>query len=240
MLEVCKEFTDSGEHRYTNLAICPLAGEAEPELFGISANSVALRFGEACGPDTTFRALMTTPFTGLQADAKTWKDGQRRSRALNEIAKLAERATFAFTGIGGTDENCALWRLARHCDMPILSGVKSKVAGDICYRPITADGNDGWTDLSDRLFGLELDGLRALARSQARRVFAIASGRQKAIGIIAAVRGGYVNSLITDEITAADILANLPEPDGPGQVPASRECTHECGSQPPCTNPEEG
>jgi DNA-binding transcriptional regulator LsrR (DeoR family) len=69
--------------------------------------------------------------------------------------------------------------------------------GDICFRFFDADGAPVATRLDDRVVGIAPDRLRAVGR----RV-GVAGGTQKYSAIRAAVRGGWVNVLITDAETA--------------------------------------
>ena len=86
----------------------------------------------------------------------------------------------------------------------------AEVVGDICYLPIDKEGKDGWKALSDRLVGLTIKDLRSMSsRPESQRVFAVACGGDKVEPIIAAFRGGLVNGLITDALTALDILEYL-------------------------------
>ncbi len=81
--------------------------------------------------------------------------------------------------------------------------------GDICYQPMDENGNGVWPQLSKRVVGLTLEDLKAMTKFGNRRVFAVACGKEKVKGIIAAVKGGLVNGLITDELTALEILDEL-------------------------------
>jgi len=73
--------------------------------------------------------------------------------------------------------------------------------GDICLRFFDADGNLVSTPLNDRVIGMELGGLK-----QARRVVGVAGGQRKEAAIRGALRGGWINVLITDKQTAEQLL----------------------------------
>src|SRR5439155_13210152 len=74
--------------------------------------------------------------------------------------------------------------------------------GEICTRFFDIDGRPCVTSLDRRMVALNLELLRATPL-----VIGVACGRQKAAAILGAVRGGYVKSLVTDDITAVDVLA---------------------------------
>jgi DNA-binding transcriptional regulator LsrR (DeoR family) len=74
--------------------------------------------------------------------------------------------------------------------------------GEICARFFDIRGRPCVTSLDRRMVALDLSQLRALPL-----VVGVAGGRQKAAAILGAARGGYLKSLVTDEITARDVLA---------------------------------
>jgi deoxyribonucleoside regulator len=74
--------------------------------------------------------------------------------------------------------------------------------GEICTRYFDIDGQPSVTSLNRRMVGLGLEQVRAMPL-----VIGVASGRQKAAAILGAVRGGYVKSLVTDDVTATQVLA---------------------------------
>jgi DNA-binding transcriptional regulator LsrR (DeoR family) len=69
--------------------------------------------------------------------------------------------------------------------------------GDIICHFIDKDGNLVDTDIDSRLVSLELDTL-----TQLENVVGVAAGRHKVAAITAALKGGYLDILITDESTA--------------------------------------
>jgi DNA-binding transcriptional regulator LsrR (DeoR family) len=210
MLNVVQRIEEDKRGRYEGLTVIPLAGEAEPEKFGISANSVALRLAQVCVPGKAETySLMTTPIVGPRQVVDNLLITQETSRGVQKVIDLAKHVKFAFTGIGGRGHSKeeALARLREHCE--IGEDIPEEVVGDICYRPIDKDGGDAWPELSRRLLGPTLDDLRKMSSTAERRVFAVACGKEKVEPIIAAVCGGLVNGLITDELTALDILEEL-------------------------------
>lgn len=73
--------------------------------------------------------------------------------------------------------------------------------GDICFRFFNADGQPVKSPLMQRVIGIELDSLR-----RARRVVGVGGGRRKTQAILAALRGRWIDILITDQRTAASLL----------------------------------
>jgi len=73
--------------------------------------------------------------------------------------------------------------------------------GDVCMRFFDADGNPVKNATSDRVIGMDLEQLR-----QVRRCVGVAGGERKIAAIRGALRGGYINVLITDINTAKALL----------------------------------
>jgi DNA-binding transcriptional regulator LsrR (DeoR family) len=65
------------------------------------------------------------------------------------------------------------------------------------------DGCPIQNGLNDRVIGLELEQLRRI-----KRCVGVAGGKRKIAAIRGAMRGGYINVLITDIHTARDLLEN--------------------------------
>lgn len=72
---------------------------------------------------------------------------------------------------------------------------------DICGRQIDINGNLCVTDISERIIGIQIDMLKSVPL-----VVGLAGGIDKKDCILAALRGGYINVLITDELTALSII----------------------------------
>ena len=71
--------------------------------------------------------------------------------------------------------------------------------GDICGRFFDIDGRPA--DNEPGIIGISLDELRALDN-----VVGIAGGPEKVSAILGALRGGYLSVLLTDNVTAREIL----------------------------------
>jgi deoxyribonucleoside regulator len=127
-------------------------------------------------------------------------------------------------GATGVSESVAAgvrsWRSHRRPLQPVTADEVVKLrgagaVGEICTRFFDIAGQPCATALDRRMVGLNLVQLRAVPL-----VVGVACGRQKAAAILGAVRGGYVKSLVTDDVTAAAVLAlaraRAAPPGGPG------------------------
>ena len=78
---------------------------------------------------------------------------------------------------------------------------KLGAVGDICMRYFDANGVPIQTPLSERVIGMELEQLRGI-----KRCVAVAGGGRKVNAIRGAMRGRYINVLVTDVHTANELI----------------------------------
>ncbi|WP_100488473.1 sugar-binding transcriptional regulator [Sporolactobacillus pectinivorans] len=118
-----------------------------------------------------------------------------------EIDNMWDHISIAVFGVGSLQiaEN-STWH-AFYGDKAITKLKSEGVAGDICSRFYDINGAIIQTHLSDRTISIQLDKLR-----KARYAIGVAESVEKVPGIIGALRGHYMNVLITTEETATAIL----------------------------------
>jgi DNA-binding transcriptional regulator LsrR (DeoR family) len=84
------------------------------------------------------------------------------------------------------------------------------VVGEINYQPFDADGrlldHPELRALMRRLLSVDGGRLRDLSRAPDRYVVAVAGGREKVDALRGALRGRFMNVLVTDEDAAAALL----------------------------------
>ena len=73
--------------------------------------------------------------------------------------------------------------------------------GDIALRYFDRDGHTVESEINDRIIGITLEQLK-----RGPRVVAVSGGPQKAPSIRAALRGGLIDVLVTDSVTAGRLL----------------------------------
>ena len=127
----------------------------------------------------------------------------RRTRAIGSQLARAAESDIALLGIGGFGAGFAAQLLeSGHLDTKARGAFeRAGVVGDVLARFYDTDGDQQETPLRDRVLALELDELRAIPV----RV-GVAEGREKVAGVLGAVRGGIVDTLVTDSATACAVL----------------------------------
>ena len=118
--------------------------------------------------------------------------------------------TLALIGIGSLEPSDLLASSGNIFLPQELQALRDQGAvGDVCLRYFDADGAPVQTPLNDRVIGMELEQLRKVKRS-----VGIAGGERKQAAIRGALRGGYINVLITDLHTAQALVPLSEAPSG--------------------------
>ncbi len=114
------------------------------------------------------------------------------------------KITLCLVGIGSVEPSDMLASSGNVFSDEELDSLRQKGAvGDICMRFFDADGCPIQNGLNERVIGLELEQLHRI-----KRCVGVAGGKRKIAAIRGAMRGGYINVLITDIQTAKVLLEN--------------------------------
>lgn len=125
----------------------------------------------------------------------------KRESLTREIFALLDAANIVLFSIGIPTTNSILVEAGYFTPEDLAELQRKGAVGDICSRYFDINGEICDPELDARTVGLELDRLRGKPYS-----IAVAGSREKAPGIIAACKAGYINVLITDEAAAEEIL----------------------------------
>jgi DNA-binding transcriptional regulator LsrR (DeoR family) len=116
---------------------------------------------------------------------------------------LAEGAAcdVAVVGIGGILPSSTMVE-AGYFTLEEFLGLRERgIVGDVCCHFLDDEGRTRYPELSERIVGLTPDELRAIDRT-----IGIATGAEKARGVAAVVRGGFVKALVCDRDLARSLL----------------------------------
>ena len=155
-----------------------------------AAQHLAERIGAACYP-------MPTPVVAATPDDRERMQAQSAWRSIQALAREA-RAVFVGVGHIGAD---APLRLDDFIDDAEMAGlVRAGAVGEIVAWPLDAHGRVLDHPFVARLPGLDLRDLKGVPK------IGVAAGAQKAGAIRAALEGGVLTGLVTDEPTAAALV----------------------------------
>lgn len=122
-----------------------------------------------------------------------------------ETIERFDSVTLALVGIGSLEPSELLASSGNVFSPQELQALRDQGAvGDICLRYFDAEGTPVQTPLNDRVIGMELEQLR-----QVKRSVGIAGGERKLTAIRGALRGRYINILITDLRTAQALASSV-------------------------------
>jgi len=134
--------------------------------------------------------------------AKATRDVLLKDSFVREAMSLYDQVTMALVGIGSVSPSTLLAQSGNIFSEEELDMLREKKAvGDILLRFFDVDGNQVASSLNDRVVSMELEQLKTVDRA-----IAIAGGSRKYKAIRGALRGGWINILITDSFTAEKLV----------------------------------
>jgi DNA-binding transcriptional regulator LsrR (DeoR family) len=146
----------------------------------------------------------------LHAPAVTDTNQERENllalRQVREVLELANQAQIALVGIGAIrPATASMFQFASLSEEDIRAITdNNEAAGEILLHVFDETGRELDTNLNQRIVGLELEALKRIPLT-----IGIASSQEKIKPIVAALRGGYLKVLITDEETAKAVLSKF-------------------------------
>jgi len=184
------------ERRQNVRVVQILGGLGEPSA-EVHATGLARRVAEALGASLTL-----LPAPGI-VDTKEARQILQADTHIREALELGRRADLTLVGIGAPTPGAVIFS---HSNIITWDEVRTLInhgaVGDIALRFFDIHGNPVPSDIDERVIGIDLATLRTLPR-----VVGISGGREKYHAILGAVRGRFINVLVTDHITARKLLA---------------------------------
>jgi DNA-binding transcriptional regulator LsrR (DeoR family) len=174
-----------------------LGGVGSPGA-AMHATNLTRRLAELISAEVTL-----LPAPGVVGSA----EGRRvlvRDQFVQEALGRFKSVTVALVGIGSVEPSRMLAASGNVFTNQELKQLISRGAvGDICLRFFDTDGQPVITPLNDRVISMELNELRRVSR-----VVGVAGGKRKTAAIQGALKGKWINVLITDRAMAERLLEN--------------------------------
>ncbi len=169
-------------------------GDPDAEIHG---SEIARRFAQLVQAKPR---MLVAP--GVVATASV-KNALLADPQVSDTLRLASSVDVAIVGVGTLNQNSVVLSAGTILsDEDVKRLKKKKVVGDIALRFFDADGRPVDDELNDRIVGVTLEEIRAMPR-----VVAVAGGPEKLEAICGALRGKFVNVLVTDHDTAEKLLS---------------------------------
>jgi DNA-binding transcriptional regulator LsrR (DeoR family) len=137
-------------------------------------------------------------------ESSTSRDALLGESSIAEALKTARRADLAVVGIGtpAHGSSAAILDSLNLAESELQAFWDSHPAGDIAARYYGAAGQPIHGAVEDRILGVTLEDLVAIPH-----VIGVAHGRAKVPGVLGALRGHLIDSLVCDEVLARHLLS---------------------------------
>lgn len=152
---------------------------------------------------TIFNAKLYLIPSPLLVSSKEVVQAIRNEGSFNEISRMLQLSSLSVIGIGALGDNATIVKSGIITKNDLLYVKMKGAVGDILCHFIDKNGDLLETSIEERLITTSLTTLRSL-----NNVIGVAAGDDKVVAIKAALRGGYIDILITDESTALKLLEN--------------------------------
>jgi DNA-binding transcriptional regulator LsrR (DeoR family) len=176
--------------------VVQLVGVLGSTRHSYSAQTLVERLAQKIGGEGTY---LYTPFIveNQQTAASLMEDP-----AVEEAISFGRECDIALMGIGTTKpEFCSLYR-GNHISLDELNTIQAAGAvGDVCALYFGIGGELSQVDFHSRRVGTSYEGLREIETR-----LAVAGNVEKAEAILGAAWGGFINALVTDNLTATRVL----------------------------------
>jgi len=131
-------------------------------------------------------------------------------QVIRDIYEAAINVDFTYISIGNLSLDSELALFAEYSQID-LDSVKKAAVGNINYQVFDEEGNVIPYDWYKKTITLSAERLREMAAHPTKRVVAVAGGKDKIKSIRAAIKGKFLDTLITDEGVARNLLEKSSE-----------------------------
>lgn len=140
--------------------------------------------------------------TPLVVENKMVRDALLQERSIKETLNRAGDADIALVGIGSIDPDLYSLKIAGYITEEERQKMADMgVAGDICGQHYSITGEHLDIEINDRVMGIDLTTL-----SKIKTVIAVAGDIRKGDAILGALRGKFIDVLVTDSVTAKYLI----------------------------------
>jgi deoxyribonucleoside regulator len=143
--------------------------------------------------------FLNAPF--ICPDRKT-VEALRSTPGIRETIEMGRKADIALLGVGSTSPEYSSFYLAGYVSLEDLEQFRNEGAvGDVCGLHYDIHGNEVCGEFCERLVTIPRHDLFNIPLR-----LGVAGGHGKVSTLVGAMRGGYINALVTDNITACKLL----------------------------------
>ena len=178
----------------SNLMVTQLMGGWNNQQTNENVDDIVHRFSEKTN------ARSTVLYAPIVVNNPELRSAIVKEPFFYEAYKVIKSCTIAVVGIGDAKKDKVLPTMEQ---LDYEKYIKKNAVGEICTHFFDIDGNAVITEFDERVIAVKLDDFFAIPLR-----IAVAGLQSKIPGILGALKGGYINALITDFDTA-QILAQM-------------------------------
>jgi DNA-binding transcriptional regulator LsrR (DeoR family) len=179
------------------ISVLQAMGNLGHEAHGIDYNEICSTAANAFGAKAFY--ISSPAILGEKSGPAS--DLIQANPTIETVLSLAHRADVYVIGLGSLESDLVYTKVGMIQERELIA-LANRAVGDICGRFFDIDGREQPTSFAGRIVGIELDDLR-----QASLSIAVATGADKVAPILGALRGKWINVLVTDENTARSLVA---------------------------------
>ena len=177
------------------ITFVPLLGGVGQANMDIHPNQIVIDLAKAFGGQ--YMLLHAPAVVSDPGIIKTFSE----ELGIKSVLELMRKANVAVVGLGTPfDPNSTLMATGYYDSKDVELMKKKAAAGDICMQSYNADGESKDFDSNKKVFGFPLENLRNI-----ETVVAVAGGHSKLEAIRGAIKGGYINVLITNHSNGLEL-----------------------------------
>ena len=177
------------------LELVQLMGGAGATALQTYPEELAREFAQKLG------AVLFSLHAPLVVENKAVRDLFLATNSVQKIAKKWETLSVVVMGVGNISSEQLIFKSGWFTELDLKSVKDAGAVGVICGRFYDEAGNLVKVPVEERIIATDLDLFK-----KAGHTIAVAGGSSKIVPLLAAIRGGFCNSLVTDDKTANVLL----------------------------------
>jgi DNA-binding transcriptional regulator LsrR (DeoR family) len=170
-------------------------GNIGHELMNLDFNELARSAGKAFGARVIYLNAPAIMSSGSSKELIASSD------SIRYALQMARSADMFVVGIGSIQADSIFSQVGLISDAALDELKNAGAVGDICARFFDQTGNIIPSSFDDRITGIRLEDLCGHGFT-----VGVSGGAEKVIPLLGALRGNFLNALVTDELTANGIL----------------------------------
>jgi deoxyribonucleoside regulator len=183
---------------HLNVDIVPLLGGIDVTGRDIHSNEIARQVSEAF--KGKYYVLNVPVFVSNLQTKKAFE----KEKSIKTVIDKAKSADIAVVGIGSTKQSSTMIKRGYFSVKEFAKLTDMGVVGDICTNFYDIQGNIIKFSLQNKMIGLGLKELKHIPI-----VIGLACGEDKKEAILGALRGGYINIIVTNKRVAEYLINNI-------------------------------